>query len=293
MWSTLLGSGRSREAATHCQEGLALYDRGERRPWWLYGTHDPGVCCRHILSVAAWLLGRPDDALRWLREGLSLAGELGHPFTTMIALHNATFVHYHRGDAERAVETANAAIALGRDQGYSVWPERVAAILGRVLVEQGRIADGLAQGEEAIGRVAALGSTCWQDDLSRALLAGAYGIAARPDEGLALVEPLAARPGPGFYQPEIHRIRGELWLARSPAASAEAERCFRDALALARDRQERSLELRAATSLARLLRRTDRLHEGRPLLAAALAGFTDGFETTDLREARVLLDELA
>jgi class 3 adenylate cyclase/tetratricopeptide (TPR) repeat protein len=293
MWATLLAMGRSTSAAEHCQRGLALYDRRERRPWWLYGTHDPGVCCRHMLSAASWLLGRPDGAVLWLREGLSLAGELRHPFTTVIALHNAAWVYYHRGDAEMATETSNAAVALGHDQGISLWPERVAVILARLLVEQGRIAEGLARAEEAIRQVTALGSTGWQDDFCRALLAGGYGIAGQPEKGLRLIEPLAARGSTGFYQPEIHRIRGELLLARSTSATADAEACFRQAIELAGARQEKSLELRAAMSLSRLLRRQGIGEEARSPLATVYAGFTEGLETADLRGARALLDELA
>ncbi len=108
-----------------------------------------------------------------------------------------------------------------------------------------------------------------------------------------MIETLAARGSVGSYQPEVHRVRGELLLTQSPTAVAEAEACFRAAIELARARQERSLELRAATSLARLLQRGGKRDEARAPLAAVYAGFTEGFETADLRQARALLAELA
>jgi len=82
-------------------------------------------------------------------------------------------------------------------------------------------------------------------------------------------------------------------LAQTPGAAAEAEACFRAALDLARTRQEKSLELRAAMILARLLQRTGKREEARAPLAMVYAGFTEGLETADLREAKALLEELA
>ena len=293
MWSTLIGLGRSVEAVEHLRRGITLYDRRERRSWWLYGTHDPGVCCRHILGVTSWLLGRADEAATWIREALNLAGELRHPYTTMIALYMAALVHYQRGEAELATEKANAVVALGQTQGFSVWPERAAVILARLLVEQGRLDEGLARAEEAVSQATAQGLKSWTEVFSVALLAGAYGTADQPAKGLKVIETLAANSVVRFYEPEIRRIRGELLLAQTPGAAAEAEACFRGAIDLARARQEKSLELRAAMSLARLLQRTGKREEARVPLAMVYPGFTEGLETADLREAKALLEELA
>ena len=293
MWTTLTGMGRSAEAAEHCQRGVALYDRRERTSWWLYGTHDPGVCCRQILGLTSWLLGRPDDATKWIHGALALAGELRHPFTTMIALYYAAWVHYHRGEAEMATEKANAVVALGQAEGFSVYPERAAVILARLLVERGSLDEGLARAEEAVSRATAQGLKSGTEVFSAVLLAGAYSKAGQPEKGLQVIKTLAANSGVSFYEPEVRRIHGELLLAQTPGAAAEAEACFRGAIELARARQEKSLELRAAISLSRLLLRKGKREEARPPLATAYAGFTEGLETADLREARALLQELA
>ena len=108
-----------------------------------------------------------------------------------------------------------------------------------------------------------------------------------------MIETLVPRSFSGFYEPEVRRIRGELLLAQTPGAAAEAEACFRDAIELARARQEKSLELRAAMSLARLLQRTRNRDEARAPLATVYASFAEGLEIADLREARALLQELA
>ena len=96
-----------------------------------------------------------------------------------------------------------------------------------------------------------------------------------------------------FYAPEIYRIEGEAVLRRTPAAAADAEGHFRTAIDLARARAEKSLELRAATSLARLWLRRRRPDDARALLADVLGWFTEGFATADLRAARTVLDEIA
>ncbi len=86
-------------------------------------------------------------------------------------------------------------------------------------------------------------------------------------------------------------MRAELLLL-APGSEAEAEASLRQALDLARSQKSKSLELRAAMSLARLLRKQGRAAEGRDLLAECYAWFTEGFDTPDLQEARELLEEL-
>jgi predicted ATPase len=97
--------------------------------------------------------------------------------------------------------------------------------------------------------------------------------------------------GEHFSLPEIHRIQGKLLLAGSDRDAAEA--AFREALSIGRAQQAKSLELRAATSLARLWRDQGRRTEARDLLAPIYSWFTEGFDTLDLREAKALLDNLA
>jgi predicted ATPase len=88
------------------------------------------------------------------------------------------------------------------------------------------------------------------------------------------------------------RLKGELRLMGVPSATAEAERCFRDSLEVARAQAARWWELRTITSLARLLRDTNRRDEARAMLAEIYNWFTEGFDTADLKDAKALLDEL-
>lgn len=225
---------------------------------------------------------------------MSLAREVAHPPTTGVALYFAALIHYQRGDLRLAVEAASAAAALGTGQGAPVWAERAALFSACLTVEPGR-------GEEAIAQIcrdltpARIALWGWQHVLLLCRLADACRQRQPPEQGLRLLAEAAAlaeQGGVGFYVPELHRLRGELLLAQSPGAAAEAEAGFRRALEVARNRQARSFELRATTSLGRLLQRQGRREEARRALAGIYGWFREGFATRDLTEAKALLDTL-
>ena len=108
-------------------------------------------------------------------------------------------------------------------------------------------------------------------------------------EALAAVEHTGGR----FYEAELQRLQGELLRARAAEPDPEAEACFRQALAIARRQQAKSLELRAAMSLSRLWQQEGKRDEAYELLAPIYGWFTEGFDTADLQDAKALLDELS
>ncbi len=128
-------------------------------------------------------------------------------------------------------------------------------------------------------------------------MAKPYANLGRTKEGLsALTEAMAAvqERGERWWEAEVHRIKGELLLlSLSPQIDADAEACFRQALEVARQQTAKSLELRAATSLARLWQRRGKIAEARDLLAPVYGWFSEGFDTADLKEAKALLNDLA
>ena len=129
-----------------------------------------------------------------------------------------------------------------------------------------------------------------------ALFAEASAKVGQTAEGLeALTEALAtlARSMTRWWEAEMYRLRGELLLQQTVAQMEEAEVCFQQALAMAGCQQAKSLELRAAMSLARLWQRQGKGAEARELLAPIYSWFTEGFDTADLQEAKTLLDALA
>ncbi|MGA8569344.1 MAG: hypothetical protein WB580_16250 [Candidatus Binataceae bacterium] len=126
------------------------------------------------------------------------------------------------------------------------------------------------------------------------LAIGLVGIGRR-EEGLQVLEEgfaSVAKTGEQTNRPDLHHVKGRLLLAQNPSHGAEAELCFRTAIEIARRQSARSMELRATTSLARLLAKQGRRDEARALLGEIYGWFTEGFDTTDLKDAKALLDEL-
>jgi hypothetical protein len=128
--------------------------------------------------------------------------------------------------------------------------------------------------------------------MSGCVIASLFGDAKAPERGLEVLAELGDPVAAGFFGPEIYRVEGELRRRLAPRAVDEAARCFQRGCELARRYELKSLELRAATSLARLWRDTGRRHDARQALADVYAWFTEGFDTQDLRTAKALLDEL-
>jgi predicted ATPase len=103
---------------------------------------------------------------------------------------------------------------------------------------------------------------------------------------------IAHNTGERFWEAELHRRKGELLLKQAVRGEPEAEACFHQALDVARRQEAKSLELRAAMSLARLRQQQGKHAEAYDLLAPIYGWFTEGFDTADLKDAKALLDAL-
>jgi tetratricopeptide (TPR) repeat protein len=289
LWPTLSGMGRPLQAILHAEQGLALYNRERHAAYTnLYAGHDPGACCRYHLAMLRWVTGYPDRALSELQGAFQLAEELKHPLTTVIALWFAAWVHYQRGERELAFDDCGRLIELAKPHGFTRWIGDIdtvhrlarAAHLDRdMLVECQR-------------QFAAVPSASWRQVFCRCTVAELCAEQGFAEEGMQVLLSIPENNRRTFGAPEIRRIEGELLLKRERPAHEEAARCFNDAIALARESGEKSFELRAATSLARLLALRGRRDEARNALAGIYGWFTEGFDTADLKSARALLEKL-
>ena len=267
--------------------------------------------CLANAARALWPLGYPEQALKRSHEALSLAQRLSHPFSLAYALHVATLLHLSRGETHTAREQAEALLTLSTEQELR-WSVGGGTILGGwALTEQGAGAAGIAQMRQGLDALQATG-TVLERPLWLALLAEACGKAGQTEEGLsALVEALnlVDKTDERWWEAELYRLRGELTLAQSkvqslkskvtdpqslsPGPQAKAEACFHKAIAIAQKQSAKSWELRAATSLVRLWQQHGKKEEARELLTPVYDWFSEGFDTTDLKDAKALLDELA
>jgi predicted ATPase len=164
---------------------------------------------------------------------------------------------------------------------------------GSLLAQMGKAADAVQMTLRGLSAWQSTGSTCFLPWIL-SHLAKSYGELGQIEEAWRYVgEAMTAIESSKetFFEPEAHRIAGEIAVKGPGALKAEAY--FNHALAVARQQQAKSWELRAAMSMARLWRDQGKRQQAHDLLAPVYSWFTEGFDTLDLKEAKVLLDELA
>ncbi len=279
-------------AHSHNEKVLALFDHHKHRALGFeYGEH-PDVTCRARQAFPLWILGYPDQALKSSYEAIARAQELSHPFGLARSLSFASNTHQLRREPQSALEKAEVAFSLATEKDFPLWIRFGIVFRSWALIEQGQVKEGIAQLQEGMTimpHAGLLGQT-----LHLNLLADAFIKIGQLDKAFgALAEEaaLADKTGEDFWQAERHRLQGRL-LIKHDGKEVEAESCFQQALEIARNQSAKSLELRAATSLAQLWQDQGKRKEAHELLAPIYGWFTEGFDTGDLKEARALLDEL-
>ena len=313
---TLFALGEFGAAQAHLEQGLTLYDaQRHRSPVFLYGI-EPGVYGLIYTALVLWHLGYPDQALQKSEAAHTLAQERSYPYSLATARVFSAMLHQLRWEVPLTHEWAEAGITLAREHGFQHCLGQGAVLQGWALAEQGQLEEGITQIHQGLSTCQAIGAGLLQSSYL-VLLAEAYGKAGQAEEGLAaLVEALTVvdKSGERFYEAELYRIKGELLLTQEiksqkskgksqksentdprpliPDPQGEAEACFLKAIAIAREQQARSLELRAVMSLARLWQQQGKRAEAYRMLSEVYNWFTEGFDTKDLREAQALLEEL-
>jgi predicted ATPase len=297
LWANLTELGELTSARTHLEQGFVLYDSEKHRHHaFLYGGHDPGVCCRYHAAAVLWLLGYPDQALRRSRESMSLARELSHPSTMAVASYFIAWFHQHLGEVQAVQQRVEEILTLSTEHGFQRWRLQLAFLQGWLLYGQGEREAGQAQMAKALATDIATGMPGRWRVHSAALLADTYRITGRTVEGLSVVTDALTRAqqtGCSYYNAELYRIKGELLLGQATANQEQSEACFQNGLKVARSQSAKSLELRVAMSLSRLWQRQGKTAEARQLLGDIYGWFTEGFDTADLQEAQTLLKELS
>ena len=192
-------------------------------------------------------------------------------------------------------EHAEAAISLATEQGFPYWMAYSSMLRGWVLAHQGQAQEGIEQINQGLIAYRATGAEQLRSYML-ALLAEAHSAIGQPEAGLTvLMEALTLvdTTGQRWYASEIYRLKGVLLLQQNSDNHTEATSCFQQAMSIAQSQQAKSWELRATTSLARLWQQQGKRQEAYALLAPVYNWFTEGFDTADLKDAKVLLDALS
>jgi TOMM system kinase/cyclase fusion protein len=286
-------------AGTHLEQTIALYDPAQHhRLAYRYGGIDPGVGGFGVSALALWLRGYPMQARAQSTRALDLARQLVHPFSLARTLHYDTLVCQLRRDIPAVHAQADAAITVATAQSFALARATGLIMRGWAIAVQEHSPEGLVQIRQGLDMYRAIGAA-YQRPHYLTLLAEASGLLGQPENGLAALDEALAlmeQTGERYYEAELHRQRGELLLHAAggvQSAALTAQDCFQQALDVARQQQAKSLELRAAMSLARLWQWQGRRADARALLAPVYGWFTEGHDTADLQEAQMLLDTLA
>jgi predicted ATPase/DNA-binding winged helix-turn-helix (wHTH) protein len=295
---TLLGQssywlGELAFAHENLERAAALYDPEQpSRLAFAYGLH-PAVGALDYDSLALWEMGYPNRALQKAERGLAIAQKAAHPNSLAMALNHLAIAHIARRESELALKQAEAAVTLANKEGLPLWAAIGSVSIGCAMVQTDQDEKAIVELQNAGKAVAAIGSQL--SPLHVGALAQAYGKTGRVAEGLSLVTMVLAgmqKVSDLVDEPWLYNLKGEILLNEDPPNVKEAESCFRTSIQLAQRIGAKSSELRASTSLARLLAKRRRRDEARAMLAEIYGWFTEGFDTADLKEAKSLLEDL-
>jgi adenylate cyclase len=284
-----------------------------------YGP-DPLLAAVTHHAIALWFLGYPERAQTSTDSAVLRARESGHPFTLAAVLTQSALVHLLCRSPAQGGDQAEESMSLSAQHGFAFWHALSSVLSGWALVQDGRVSDGSGVIERALSAMSATGaiffSTYAHAFLAEGRMRAGLSVDAlnAVDAGLTLAHSTLDRA----YEPELWRLKGALLLGQRPPGetparpgntrrnsralmtggrrpapdAAEAERYLRRALTLARASQAKSLELRAATSMARVWEARGRPADARRLLAGICAWFGARTGGADLAEARALLGQL-
>jgi tetratricopeptide (TPR) repeat protein len=277
----------------------ASYDpaRFRRRSFSL--GNSPGVVRLAVSALLLWVQGLPERALQQGNHAIDLATRLGHPYSIAYALFHTSLLHLWRREAELAQANARAVLNIAEEHKYLAWKAVATCMHGAALAQMGQPEEGLVQILEGMRQYQVLPTPPVFWTMLLYLQAEAYGHLGQPAQGLEALDQARAIIGvdsEDIFAPEFYRLRGDLLLAQSSDHAPEANFWFERALEVAQKRELPMLELRAAVRLYRLWQNNllpadpNKAGQARELLSSIYHKFSEGFTTSDLVEARGLLN---
>jgi class 3 adenylate cyclase/predicted ATPase len=276
------------------QRGIALYDAERHHTHtYDYGGHDTGVCAYAHSAVTLWISGFPDQAAQMADAALELGHRLGHPPSLAhAAAWSATLQQLLRAPGP-CRELSELTMRIGREQGSNMF-FMCPLLLGWTFFESGEAIKGLRRMGDA---VAATRQSARRFYFEYELLVFAEALlkAGELDHAQQLLQENLDRitsSGNRLFEAEVHRLLGMCLGKRGRDRFAEAEMRLLQAIETSEQQGALSFELRAATNLGRLWRDHNRYSEAHDLVSKVYNRFTEGFDTSDLKDARALLDEL-
>ena len=288
--NTAFWCGQLETAAEHLVQSIAACKPGQR----LYQVFvdDPAVFSRAYAAWTQHCRGRPDQALATITDCMQVARMQSHPRTLAMATQFAGHLYLFRREPDAVVEHCRTLTSLAGEYGFPFYRALAEILAGCAAIQHGEGAQAVESIKRGIDAWQSLGSGLAVPWFLGELAEGLRSIG-RCDEALNVVSDAlrqTERSGERQFAAELYRIAGMVLLTQGKLV--EAENSFRRAIEIARAQGARMWELRATTSLARLLAKQGKRAEARTMLAEIYGWFTEGFDIADLKDAKALLDEL-
>ena len=304
--ATLYYLSEFKSALAHLEAGIERYQPQHHPvPAFLHYAAEPGMTLLAYSAPLLWCIGYPSQAEERIHQAVSIGKDTNHPFSEAVSLHFRTVLYQYRGEAEEVNTSATQMLQICQAHGFSAWEAAATVLKGWAFAAQNCPEEGIAMIREGIN--------AWEESRGELLMplflallgqahqrAGQYNLALQTlDTALHVIE----RTGERTYAAELARQKGELCLIlaeetetgsneNTQSTVAQAESYFQEALAIARQQDAKSWELRAALSLSELWQTQNRGEDAYNLLQPIYAWFSEGLDTADLVRAKNLLKRL-
>jgi class 3 adenylate cyclase/tetratricopeptide (TPR) repeat protein len=248
------------------------------------------VICMGIASVATWMMGYAERARARMVQAIAFASDSKNPYDLAYGRYFESALYWLLRETTLAEAAATEALALSEEHGFPLVASLARTITGWARARPGSADEAVSLIRCGIAGVTDAGGRVGISDLLT-LLAETQALGGQIEDALTtLEEALRTNPQELVFRSNILKCRGDLRLQLGQTELAEAD--FREAIALAQGMSAKARELRATTSLARLLVKQGKRHEARAILAEIYGFFTEGLDTADLKDAKIVLNEL-
>jgi predicted ATPase len=276
------------------EDTVALALARSQRTTTIYLGFEGKILARAILARNLWLQGHPERAMECARQAIEEAAAMDHSLTLAIALIWGITVFLWTGELKSAADYTDMLIA--RAESHSMAPYLLVGhgFKGEIAIRQGEAQAGVDELRSSLQKLHAAPYELLTTPLNLSLVRGLTTIG-QIDEALALIDGSLGRVeenGDLLYKPELLRMKGNLLLRPSERDRGEAEICRFQALDLSRSQCAPAWELRIATDMATLMAEHGEIDAARKFLQPAVAQFTEGFDTEDLKTAKNLLAKM-
>jgi class 3 adenylate cyclase/predicted ATPase len=290
---TLFVAGRFALSRSHFEEGCAVYDPIFHRPLVDQAGVHPRAMSQGELGIVLFCLGFPEQGLTCTKAAIAEVRELAHPPSVAVTSASGTILFSLAGDDVALRQAVDEIAAVATEHGFPLWGAWGTIYQGLLTVKTAGAPKGILELRKGLTAYQASGADTWMPYFL-SLLAKACETTGESEEASSILTDafqIVERTGERWFTAELNRHKGGLFLRQGNCQAAE--RHYRKALSIALKQEAKLWELRASVSLARLWAAQGRLTEAHDLLAPVYGWFTEGFDTADLKDARILLDELA